>query len=68
MIKMKNFIRNIGEKIKNFRSCEHKYIKNVYSFGKNSKPSYRMCKTCGKVMFREELKNRKPKRKSITTQ
>ena len=44
-------------------NCNHKYIKKVFNFGKNSKPSYRICKECGKVMTREEVKKNKSNKK-----
>lgn len=56
---MRKFIKKFAESFRNHSKCEHRYIKKVYNFGKNSKPSYVICKSCGEVITWDKLKNRK---------
>jgi len=58
---MKNFIKSFKKWAKD--KCDHKYVIKVKNYGKNSKPSYRFCKKCGKIVNREDLKNKVKKRR-----
>lgn len=42
--------------------CKHKYIKKVRNYGKNSKPSYKVCKKCDEIITREHFKNNNTKK------
>lgn len=42
--------------------CNHRYFKVVRNYGKNSKPSYRVCKKCGKVLSNSDRKNKNGKK------
>jgi len=43
--------------------CEHRYLKTVRDYGKNSKPSYRFCKKCGEIISWEKRKNNKRRKR-----
>jgi len=58
--KIKKTIKKISKRIFNHKnsSCNHKYVKRVYTHGRKSKPSYKICKKCGELLDSEFIKKR----------